>query len=171
MFEPSLQWLAIYTKPRWEKKVASLLSRKNIENYCPLTKAQHQWSDRKKVVELPLFTSYVFVHISDDVYSEVRTIPGIINFVYWLGKPAVIRDEEIEAIKSFLTDHPDAQLEKTEVKLNDHVKILNGPFESFEGNIVKVLSKKVKINLPSLGYDLIATINKSNLQKMNSSCN
>src|SRR5206468_12120920 len=97
-------WYVVYTKPRWEKKVADLLTRKGIESYCPLNKVKKQWHDRKKIISEPLFTSYVFVHISVHSHNNVLQTSGIINFVYWLGKPAVVRDDEIDTIKSFL-DH------------------------------------------------------------------
>lgn len=167
MREDLPKWYAVYTRPCWEKKVAGLLTKKEIENYCPLNKIQRHWSDRKKLIEVPLFTSYVFVRISDSIYTAVRATPGIVNFVYWLGKPAVIRDEEIETIKQFLINHSDIQLKKTQVALKDHVRILSGPLESFEGDVVEIMSQTVKVNLPSLGYDLVATVKKANIQKIN----
>ncbi|MBP1652940.1 MAG: NusG antitermination factor, partial [Bacteroidetes bacterium] len=65
-------WYAVYTKPRWEKKVAESLIRKQVETYCPINRVTHQWSDRKKVVEEPLFKSYVFVRIPDTMKTTVR---------------------------------------------------------------------------------------------------
>ena len=93
------KWFAVYTRPRCEKKVAEILTRKKIENYCPINKVFRQWSDRKKVVYEPLFTSYVFVRISEREITSLKQSNGIINLVYWLGKPAVIHDSEIEVIK------------------------------------------------------------------------
>lgn len=159
------KWYAVYTKPRWEKKVADLLTRKNIENYCPLNKVQRQWSDRKKIVMEPLFQSYVFVKISGDMQSLVRDTSGILNFVYWLRKPAVIRDEEIEVIKRFMNEYQNVQLEKAEVNLNDRVRIIGGPLMMREGNVLEVKNKTVKVLLPSLGYALVAEIEKVNLQR------
>jgi transcription termination/antitermination protein NusG len=78
-------WYAVYTKPRWEKKVASALERRQVESYCPLNQVTRQWSDRRKVVEEPLFSSYVFVRVPDSKKQLVRETEGIINFVYWLG--------------------------------------------------------------------------------------
>ena len=57
------KWYALYTKPRWEKKIDSVLIRKGVESWCPLQKIERQWSDRKKIIEDPLFKSYVFVRI------------------------------------------------------------------------------------------------------------
>ena len=89
------KWYVIYTKPRWEKKVTELLSRKKIEHFCPLNKVQRQWNDRKKVVDEPLFTSCVFVHIDETEQMAVRLTDGVVNFLYWLGRPAEVRNDEI----------------------------------------------------------------------------
>jgi len=75
------KWLAIYTKPRWEKKVNQLLKDKGIECYCPLNKVHRKWSDRIKTVEEPLFKSYVFVKVEDADRTKVRLTNGGVNFV------------------------------------------------------------------------------------------
>ena len=166
MHDDQKNWYAVYTKPRWEKKVAELLSRKKIENYCPLNRVHRQWSDRKKIVLEPLFKSYVFVRISDNGQLAVRQTDGILNFVYWLGKPAVVRNEEIDMIKRFLNEHENVKLEKSMVNLNDKVRILNGPLMLQEGNVMEIKHKTVKVLLPSLGYSMVAEIEKANLEKI-----
>jgi len=98
----SQKWYAIYTRPRWEKKVNGLLVQKGIEVYCPLNKVRRRWSDRIKTIEEPLFKSYVFVRISDEERTGVRMTNGVVNFVYWNGKPALIKEKEIQTIKLFL---------------------------------------------------------------------
>ena len=98
------RWLVLYSKPRWEKKVDAALIRKGIESWCPLNKVQKHWRDRKKIIEEPLFKSYVFVKISETERSEVLITPGVLNFVYYVGKPAIIRDDEIKNIKEFLLE-------------------------------------------------------------------
>src|SRR3954447_3048135 len=98
------KWYALYTKPRWEKKADSILVRKGIESWCPVRKAERQWSDRKKIIDDPLFKSYVFVHIIEEERLAVLQTDGILNFVHYLGKPAIIRDEEIALIKSYLLE-------------------------------------------------------------------
>src|SRR4051812_15560771 len=92
------RWYALYTKPRWEKKVNSVLEKKDIEVWCPLQKIQKQWSDRKKIVEEPFFKLFVFVNIEDTEKTKVLRADGFLNFVYNVGRPAVIRDEEVEII-------------------------------------------------------------------------
>jgi len=98
------RWYAAYTKPRCEKKADRLLQLKQIQSWCPVQKIQRQWSDRKKIIEEPLFKSYVFVHISEEEKTEVLKTDGIIQFIYYLGKPAIIRESEIELIKCYLLE-------------------------------------------------------------------
>src|SRR4051794_15455526 len=112
MGENNLHWFAVYTKPRWEKKVAALLDEKGIEYYCPLNKVVKQWSDRKKVVMEPIFKSYVFVRVPDAEKWALRNVVGIINFVYWLGKPAKVKDEDILTIRKFLHEFSDVKVEE-----------------------------------------------------------
>lgn len=161
--EKKKQWYAVYTRPRWEKKVSDLLTKKKIDNYCPLNRVVRQWADRKKIVFEPLFTSYVFVYAMPAEHLAIKQTDGILNFVYWLGQPAVIRDEEIDAIRQFLADYQDVQLEKTGVNVNDHVRISSGPLMWREGNVIEVKSKTVRVVLPSLGYAMVAEVEKSNV--------
>ncbi|HMI63378.1 MAG TPA: UpxY family transcription antiterminator [Puia sp.] len=157
-------WYAVYTKPRWEKKVAEVLTRNSIENYCPLNKVQRQWHDRKKIVQEPLFASYVFVKVEDSRFAELRRIGGVLNLVYWLQKPAVIRDEEITMIRKFLDEYTDVQLEKTVVSVNDVVRVIKGPLMEQEGNVLAVRNRTVRISLPSLGYIMVAEVERQNVE-------
>ena len=163
------KWYVIYTKSRCEKKVANLLSKNNIENYCPLNCETRQWADRKKIIYQPLFSSYVFVKISSNLLYTVKQVStDIVNFVYWLGKPAVIRDIEIENIMKFLTSYMNVKLEKQHVKIYDKVKVLDGPLINREGEIIAIEHNKVKLSLPSLGYILIAETAISNIKLVES---
>lgn len=164
MHSVTKKWYVVYTRPRWEKKVAELLSRKKIEHYCPLNRVQKQWSDRKKIVIEPLFSSYVFVHIDETEQTLMRSTDGVINFVYWLGKPAVVRSEEILAIREFLNDYKNVRLEKTTVNLNDIVRVIGGPLVMQKGQVVSVKNKTVKVILPSLGYMMQAELETSNVE-------
>src|ERR1700738_1630273 len=100
-------WYAVYTKPRWEKKVYSLLIEKGMEAYCPLNRVRKKWSDRVKWVEEPLFRSYVFVRVPEAEQTSVRMVNGVVNFVYWMGKPATVKDKEIDIIRMFLNEYDD----------------------------------------------------------------
>jgi transcription antitermination factor NusG len=159
----SKKWYALYTKPRWEKKVYRLLAEKNIEAYCPLNKTMKQWSDRTKLIEEPLFKSYVFVNVSDDEKTEVRMTQGVVNFVYWLGKPAVIRHREIEVIKKFLNEYQNVKAEPLVLQEDKKVKIRQGIFMDKEATVLKVQGNKVKLIIHSIGYSLVAYVDRSNL--------
>lgn len=158
------QWYALYTRPRWEKKVADLLERKKIEVYCPLNKVQKQWADRKKTILEPLFASYVFVFASPQEHVAIKETDGVVNFVHWLNKPAIIRNEEIDTIKKFLDEYENVTLEKIPVRINDSVRITNGPLMMWEGNVIQVKTNTVKMTLPSLGQTLVAEIRKEDLE-------
>jgi transcription antitermination factor NusG len=162
------KWYAVYTRPRWEKKVAELLTKRRVDNFCPLNKVLRQWSDRKKVVLEPLFTSYVFVCASEAEHLTIRQTDGILNFVYWLGSPAVIRNDEIDAIKVFLQEHTDVQLEKIAVNVADHIRITDGLLVHREGEVLEVKNKTVKVFLPSLGYTMTAEVSKARIEVLNS---
>jgi transcription antitermination factor NusG len=159
----SSKWLAVYTRPRWEKKVNQLLHEKGVESYCPLNKVRRKWSDRVKIVEEPLFKSYVFVKVNDEDRSVVRTTNGAINFVYWDGKPAVIKEKEITAIKRFLDEHENVEARPLELKINQRVRITNGTLMDKEGKVLDVRHKTAKIAIDSLGYILVAYIDRSKL--------
>jgi transcription antitermination factor NusG len=158
------KWFVVYTKSNCEKKVSDLLSRKGVENYCPLNRVQRQWSDRKKIIFAPLFTSYVFVRILPGEQQNICRTDGILNFVYWLKKPAVIRDEEIDIIKRYLNDHSFVRLEKVSINVNDMVRITTGPFMEQEGQVVSFTNNSVKIMLPSLGYLMHVEIEAANVK-------
>ena len=160
---PIKKWLAIYTRPRWEKKVNQLLSEKGLESYCPLNKVRRKWSDRYKVVEEPLFKSYVFVKVSDADRSNVRMTTGAINFVYWDGKPAVVKEKEITAIRRFLDEYENVEARPVKLKMHQRVRITNGTLMDHEGKVVDLQHKTAKVAIDSLGYILVATIDRTKL--------
>lgn len=159
----SAKWYAIYTRPRWEKKVNSLLSQKGIESYCPLNKVRRKWSDRIKIVEEPLFKSYVFVKITDQQRTDVRMTNGVMNFVYWNSKPAIIREKEILTIRKFLDEYENVEAVKMDIKPEERVIITSGPMMEQEGKVLEVKNKMAKVCIDSLGYMLIAYIDKTKL--------
>ncbi|MES2005314.1 MAG: UpxY family transcription antiterminator [Bacteroidota bacterium] len=155
--EPEKKWYALYTKPRWEKKIDAALIRKGIESWCPLQKVERQWSDRKKIIEDPLFKSYVFVRIDNTERTKVLMTDGVLNFVYYLGKPAVIKDDEVDIIKKYLSEKDasisiisqDGFREETRIKVN------HGVFMGNEGTVLRGGKKKVYVKLESLGQVMV----------------
>lgn len=159
----SKKWLALYSRPRWEKKVDRLLTEKGIESYCPLNKIRRKWSDRLKLVEEPLFKSYVFVKVEDADRTAVRMTPGVLNFVYWNGKPAVIREKEIQAIRRFLDEYENVEIVPMDLSPDQRVKVTGGLLMDQEGKVLRVNRKVAKVAIDSLGYILIAHIERTKL--------
>jgi transcription antitermination factor NusG len=157
------KWYVVYTKPRWEKKVNQLLTDQKLDSYCPLNKVRRKWSDRHKVVEEPLFKSYVFVRSAEDELTKVRMVNGVLNLVYWNGKPAVVRDQEILDIMRFMNEFQDVQAIPMEIKPHSKVVIQRGVMMNKEAEVLRVKSKFVEVLIESLGYKLVASIDKSNL--------
>lgn len=157
------KWLAIYSRPRWEKKVNQLLLEKGFESYCPLNKVRRKWSDRMKIVEEPLFKSYVFVKVSEEDRTAVRMTTGVINFVYWGGKPGVIKEKEINAIKRFLNEYENVEVQPMNLQVHQRVKITTGPLMDQEGEVLSLQRKVVKVAIDSLGYVLVAYIDRTKL--------
>ena len=158
------KWYALYTRPRWEKKVNDLLTRKGMESYCPLNRVRRRWTDRPKIVQVPLFTSYVFVHITEAEKGEVRFTDGVVNFVYWERKPAIIRNEEIELIKKFLRDYEDVEVRPLTLTEGQRVRIRTGVMMNKEGVVAQIKNNRAVVVIESLGYELAAQFEKRNLE-------
>jgi len=157
------RWYAVYTRPRWEKKVYKLLQEKNVESYCPLNKVHRKWSDRMKIVEEPLFKSYVFVRVNEEEKTPVRMINGIVNFVYWMGKPAIIKDKEIEIIKRFLNEYDNVEVKPMAVERGSEVVVEKGILLGKKGTVKRILGKKVEVLIESIGFTMTAYLEKSKI--------
>lgn len=166
MMEHNTYWHAVYTKPRWEKKVAALLEAKGIEYYCPLNKVVKQWSDRKKTVMEPLFKSYVFVHVANDKKWELLNITGILNYVTWLGKPAKIKDSEITTIRKFLKEFKSVEVIEGSLEVNSKVQVKQGALMNYQGILLQILGNRASVRIESMGLQLITLIDKKNLEKI-----
>lgn len=157
------KWFVVYTKPRWEKKVNQRLLEAGFLSYCPLNKIRKKWSDRYKMVEEPLFKSYVFVRMTSEMMSRVRMISGVLNFVYWNGKPGIVKEDEIETIKRFTNEHEQVSLLPIDLKKDEKVTIHRGVFMDQQAKVQKVLNNKLEVLIESLNYKLIAYIDRSNI--------
>lgn len=151
----------MYTSPRSEKKIAARLSDAGYEVYCPMYKSIRQWSDRKKTIWVPLFTSYVFVRTGAALVEDILRIQGIKGFVYWLGKPAVIREDEIEKIKEFLDEFPNARAQAISLKVGEKVSIEEGPLKGNVGTVKEVRKHRAVLIIEGLGFELIAELHKN----------
>lgn len=161
MSETQQHWYAVYTRPRWEKKLASILQEKGVECYCPLNKVTRQWSDRRKIVLEPLFKGYLFVRVSDAALWSVKNFDGILNYVYWEGKPAIIRDQEIENVRRFLLEFE--EIEVHDIRQAGRVKVKQGVMMNFEGIVLEIRGKQAFVRIDYMGLELSAVFERKNL--------
>lgn len=145
-----MPWFVLYTQPRNEKKVTERLEKLGITAYCPMTIQVRQWSDRKKKVEVPLLNSYVFVQLANANRNLVFEVPGIVRYLFWLGEPAIVRDEEIKTLQNWLA-HDFAKLEVSALKPGDTIILKEGAFKNQEALIKTISKTKMQLVLTSLG--------------------
>ena len=139
--------------------MAHELERQGVEVYCPLIKEVRQWSDRKKKVINPLFKSYVFVKLPEKERNQVFDVPGVVRYLFWLGKPAVIREEEIDTIKEWLLDERVESVEVHDLNPGDEMTIPRGSFKGQKAVISKVEKNRLQLILRELGATVHVKIN------------
>lgn len=160
------KWYVVYTRPRWEKKVAASLAEKGVEHYCPVNKVSRQWSDRKKTVLEPLFKGYVFVCPDTPDAGIIQKADGILNYVYWNGKPAVVRDSEIDTIRKFLDEFNDVEVTDLHANVHDTVLIKQGILMDHKGILMEIIGSKARVRIESMGVQLIAVFDRKNIMKI-----
>ena len=155
-----MTWHVIYTRPRNEKKVTEQLERLGIIVYCPLVTQIKQWSDRKRKVQTPLIPSYVFVNVIENERERVLQVHGVLRFVFWLGKPAVIGNDEMELMRNTI-NQPHSEVFLTALRPGEMVALEQGVFKGQKAMIEQVSNTKLHLYLPSIGAKLI--VNKDSL--------
>lgn len=163
-----MKWYVVYTKPGSEQKVAETLSRKKFENYCPVNSIPKKYGDNRKVKETPLIKGFVFVKVTELQHKELKKINGVVNLVYWLGKPVSVTNVEIRTIKLFLNDYSNISIEKTEIKNNDRINTQGNYISDHEGPLVTIKNRQAYVVLPSLGYMLTAEVATPNVRVISS---
>ena len=161
-------WMVVYTRSKWEKKVDQLLQEKGIQSFCPVIKKERQWADRKKVVEFPLFNSYLFVKVNNKEELAVRETLGVVNFIYQSGKPATVREEVIEKIQEYLNIYPDLEtVSISDLRIGAKVKIKDGLFSNHLGEVVKIEGKNILMVIEQLDCALTTKVNVRNVSLVN----
>jgi len=178
------KWHVVYIRSRAEKKAAIELQQKNIETYLPLQRKLRQWSDRKKWVEMPLISGYLFVFISRKEYDSVLQSNYVVSYVKFEGKAAIIPERQIESLKIMLSqDNPERQIESLKIMLSQdnleidvtpqkfeigqRIEVISGPLIGVAGKLVNIKGKsKVAIILEQLGYSAVIEITTENIRIM-----
>jgi transcription antitermination factor NusG len=162
-----IKWYALYTRPRAEKLVFNRLIEEGIETFLPLQKTYRMWSDRKKLVEKPLLTSYIFVKTNKKCFPVVYKTTGVVKFVSFEGQPVSIPQNQIDNLRLLINS--DAEIEVTSEKLaqGDNVVVINGSLIGLTGELIRIGSKnRVVVRIDRLDQNLILKIPKAFLKKI-----
>jgi len=152
-------WYAVQTRPRHEKKVAGELNEKRIESYLPLLNQIHHWSDRRKLVQVPLFPGYVFVRAQLDGKTRfaVLNIWGTVAFVGPQREAMPIPDSQIEDIRTLLSTKISLSPYPF-LKVGQRVRVRGGALDGVEGILVTNGQKRLVISVESIHRSLSITI-------------
>lgn len=161
------QWLVVYTHSRAEKKVAIELDFQGIVNYLPLQRKLRRWSDRKKWVEMPLFSGYIFVHITPDEYEKVLKTNGVVAFIRFEGKAAIVPDDQIDFIKKMLREPGiDVEISHLPLQQGDDIVVTSGPLIGLKGKLISFKGKKrVAVEITQLNLSLIVEFQVAEIDK------
>jgi transcription antitermination factor NusG len=164
---PETRWYAVYVKSRNEKKVFTRLIEQGIETYLPLLKTLRQWSDRKKMVEVPLFSSYIFVNTFPKQFNQILAVEGIVSFVKFEDKPAPIPDNQIDYLKLLLYSGEKFEISPDEFETGEDVEVIAGPLKGFQGTFVNYKGKKyAQLRIDAINRSLIIKISPGYLKKI-----
>jgi len=161
------KWYALYTRPRAEKLVYQRLVEAGIETFLPLQKTYRMWSDRKKLVEKPLLSSYIFVKTNSKNFPVVYKTNGVVKFVSFEGQPVSIPQNQIDNLRLLINS--DAEIEVTSEKFTtgDNVEVINGSLIGLTGELIKIGSKnRVVVRIDRLDQNLILKIPMAFLRKV-----
>ena len=162
----TINWYVLCTKPRHEKKVAERLTSAGYTVYCPLQKVVRTWSDRTKVVEEPLFKGYLFIQTEDHKRDEVFSFPGTVRYLFWLRRPAIVREAEIATIQQWLGHYDHDRLKVTDIIPGSSVRITSGKFMNEEGILLDTSNSKALVQLKELGIQLSLDVTQNELQAL-----
>jgi len=157
--DTTYRWFALYTKARAEKKVHEELQQKGIEVYLPMRKELRQWSDRKKWVETPIISSYIFVHILKEDYRRVFESRGVVAYVSRKGKAVAIPDREIKAMQRTVESNLTFNVEPSAIRKGQTITVASGPLKGITGEVVEVQgAKRLFLRISHIGYTLVVNL-------------
>lgn len=163
-----MRWYACYTRPRHEKQVDRFLEERGVECFLPLVQRTRQWSDRKKVVFVALFPSYVFVRVAQRQLAPLVSTPGVVAVVRNNGEPAVVPDEEIANVHRFAEALSRGEAEPELVPMpreGDRVCITEGPFQGISGIVLERRKRfRIVVGLDAIGWAVQAEVDAATLE-------
>lgn len=162
------RWYACYTRARHEKLVDRLLGERGFETFLPLMPRVSEWKDRKKVVEWPLFPSYVFGRFSQADMTRVLSTPGVAALVRSNGRPAPIADDELRNVRRLvqvLSTGAGEPEHRPYIAEGEWVEVTGGPFQGLRGVVVQQRNRRrVLIGIKAIGQGLEVDIDTKALR-------
>lgn len=161
-----MNWYALYTRPRHEKKVDDQLKEKGIISFLPMIERMRQWKDRRKKVMMPLFTSYVFAKMDlKNRYIALQT-HGVIRLVSFGGEPAAIPSWQIEQLQQVIKKPDTLELEHY-FREGDLVEVIHGPFSGIKGRLREIRGEtRLVINIDGIFQSASFVIEKNFVEKL-----
>ena len=161
------KWYAIYTHPRAEKLVFTRLNENGVESFLPLIKTMRKWSDRKKMVEKPLLSSYVFVRVIPKEFPVVYRTAGVVKFVSFEGQPVAIPQKQIDNLMLLINSDAEIEVTGETISKGDNVEVVSGALVGLTGELIKVKGKsRVVVRIDRLDQNIIVTIPVTFLRKI-----
>lgn len=162
-------WYIIYTAPRQEKKIANELSEQCITNYLPLVRTSRQWHDRKKVIYMPAFASYIFVYLDNSAtYRNVLEIDGVYNYVKFGKVLAIVKQETIDQI-SVVLNSQDVIISSAYFEAGEKLQIQEGPLTGLHCEMIKSEGKtKILVRVHLLNRNILVDVPVIHLSRLTS---
>lgn len=166
--QPTARWYAIYTNSRHERVVAKQLQDRSIETFVPLYRSWHRWKDRRKLVELALFPSYVFVRIEAPTRLRVLQVPGVVSLVSFNGQPAALPEQEINVLRKGLENEIYAEPHPY-LRLGRKVRVVRGPMAGAEGILSRRKDRcRVVISIDALMRSIAVEVDGADVEPIRS---
>ncbi len=160
-------WYALYTRPRAEKKVYQRLLEEGVEAFLPLMKTLRQWSDRRKMVEKPLLSSYVFVKLHPVSFKSVYRVNGFVRFVSFEGKPVPIPQYQIDNLRLLINSDAEIEITTDQFEPGDFVEVTTGTLKGLRGELIRKGGKKrFVVRIDRIEQNIIVSISPAFLKKL-----
>ena len=161
------KWYAVYTHPRAEKQVNTRLIEIGVETYLPLQKTYRQWTDRRKMIEKPLLSSYVFVKVIPPDFQKVYKTIGVVKFVSFEGQPVAIPQKQIDNLRLLIDSNAEVEVTTDKFDKGDNVEVITGSLKGLTGELIKTGRKKIVIiRIDKLEQNIIVSIPVNFLRKI-----
>ena len=162
------KWFAVYTHFKREKLVKKMLDQKGIECYLPLRKEVRNWSKKKRTMELPLISCYIFVKIRKAEYVPVLETEYVLKFIKFAKDLIAIPDNEIQLVKNILQDEVDFEMMPVDkFQKGDNIIIVGGSLAGTKGQLIDFEGKKrVLITLDYIQHTFNLSVEKHLIKKV-----